>query len=130
MNVVDSSGWLEYLAGTPLADRFAEPIEDTGHLVIPSIVQVEVSRRLLQQGRAELARETAALMQRIGLVPLDASLGWHAARIGVELGLALADSIILATARAHDATLWTTDADFKGIDGVRYFRQRQRRRNS
>jgi toxin FitB len=128
MNLVDSSGWLEYLAGTPLSDKFAAPIEDTARLVIPTIVQVEVCRRLLQQKQIDLARETASQMRHIGVTPLDAPLAWHAARVGVEFRLALADSIILATARSCNATLWTADSDFKKIEGVKYYPQRRRKR--
>ena len=127
MNVVDSSGWLTYLEGGPQARLFAKPIEDVEHLLVPSIVLMEVFKRLLQQGKRKVALRTAAHMERAGVVDLNAPIAVSAAYIGRELKLPLADSVILATARAHDAVLWTMDADFKGIDGVRFFARSKRK---
>jgi len=42
----------------------------------------------------------------------------------VELGLPMADSVMLATARAYNATLWTQDAHFKDVEGVKYVEKR------
>ena len=120
MNLVDSSGWLEYFADTPNADFFADAIEDIEHLVVPSISIYEVFRRVLQQ-RDENAALLIAAHMRVGLVvDLDSTLALHAAKLGQELKLPLAGSVILATVQQHGATLWTQDADFKGIENVRY----------
>lgn len=120
MNVVDSSGWLSYLADETNADVFAPAIEDIGALVVPSISILEVFKRVLQQRSEGAALQAAVLMRQGRVVDLDGSIALEAARLGVELKLPLADSVILATARAHGAVLWTQDADFDGLDGVRF----------
>jgi len=120
MNVVDSSGWLEYFANGPNADFFAPAIEDTGSLIIPSISIFEVFKRVLQQRGESDALQAAALMQQGRVVNLDVSIALEAAKISDTHELPLADSIILATARSHDAVLWTQDDDFNGLPGVQY----------
>ncbi len=120
MNVVDSSGWLEYFADGPNAGFFAPPIEDLEALLVPSISILEVFRRVLEQRGERDALEKAAVMQLARVVNLDAGLAILAGRIGREERLPLADSVMLASARAYGAVLWTQDRDFKGFDGVRY----------
>ncbi len=120
MNVVDSSGWLEYFADGPGADFFAPAIENVSELVVPSISIYEVFKRVLQQRDEGSALQAIASMQQGTVVDLDVTIALHAASLSVELGLPMADSIMLATARAHNATLWTQDADFAGIEGVQY----------
>jgi predicted nucleic acid-binding protein len=124
VNVVDSSGWLEYLADGPNANFFAPAIEDIAHLIVPAISLLEVFKRILQQRTEHDALQAAALMQQGQVVPLDTTLSLSAARLGHELKLPLADSVILATARSHGAILWTQDSDFDGVDGVRYISKR------
>lgn len=120
MNLVDSSGWLEYFADDANADFFATPVEDTSRLVIPTLSIYEVFKRLLQMRDESQALSAIALMRQGRVVDLDSSIALQAAKIGIAHGLPLADSVILATARAHGATLWTQDFDFDGIDGVEY----------
>ena len=120
MNVVDSSGWLEYFAAGPNADFFAPAIEATDELVQPTVGLYEVFRRVLQQRGEGDALQAIALMQQGVVVELMPPLALEAARTSVTLGLPMADSIILATARTFDATLWTQDADFAAVEGVRY----------
>jgi predicted nucleic acid-binding protein len=125
VNVVDSSAWLEYFAGGPNAARFAAAIEATADLLVPSIVLLEVIRRVLQQRDEDAALQTAALLHQGQVVALDSGLALSAAKFGVEHTLPLADSIIYATARQFDAVLWTMDADFDGLPGVRYVARRK-----
>lgn len=120
MNVVDSSGWLEYFADGPNADFFAAAIEDTDNLVVPSLTIFEVFKKLLAQRSETEALQTAAAMQQGRVVDLDAGLSMEAARVSLEFKLPLADSVILATARSAKADFWTQDADFKGLGGVKY----------
>lgn len=120
MNVVDSSGWLEYFADGPNANFFASAIEQPSELVVPSISLYEVFKRVLQQRGESDALKAAAVMQQGAVADLDAELALSAAKLSVDLGLPMADSIMLATARTHQATLWTQDADFVEIEGVRY----------
>ena len=120
MKVVDSSGWLEYLADGPNVGFFAKAIEATADLIVPTVSLYEVFKRVLQQRGEGDALQVVALMQQGHVVELSAALALAAARLSVDLGMPMADSVMLATARAWDATLWTQDADFNGVPGVKY----------
>lgn len=120
MNVVDSSGWLEYLTGGPNADFFASALENVSELIVPSISIYEVFKRILQQRNESDALQSIAAMEQGIVVSLDTTIALSAAKISVELRLPMADSIMLATARAYDTAFWTQDADFKGIEAVKY----------
>jgi predicted nucleic acid-binding protein len=120
MNLVDSSGWLEYFADGPNAAFFAPAILDTEQLVVPTLSLLEVFKRVLQQRGEGDALQAVALMRQGQVVELDSVLALSAARLGVEHRLALADSVVYATARRLDALLWSQDADFEGLPGVRF----------
>ena len=120
MNVVDSSGWLEYLADGPNADFFANSILATADLLVPTLSLYEVFKRVLQQRGEDDALQAVALMQQGMIVELSVSLALSAARISLNDKIPMADSIMLATARAYGATLWSQDSDFENIAGVRY----------
>jgi len=120
MNLVDSCGWLEYFGDGPNADFYAAAIEDTESLLVPTVCLLEVFKRVFQQRGEDAALQAAAAMHQGLIVPLDASLCLTAARIGSDLKLPLADSVILATARTYFGVIWTQDAHLKGIEGVRY----------
>ena len=120
MNVVDSSGWLEYLTDGVKADFFALPIEDEENLVTPTICMYEVFKRVLQAIGEERAVDAMGIMSRGKIVELNRQTAIEAAHLSITLKLSMADSIILATASANDATLWTQDAHFKDIEGVQY----------
>jgi predicted nucleic acid-binding protein len=120
MNLVDSSAWLEYFADGPNADFFAAALEDTENLVVPTICLLEVFKRVLQQRGEADALSVVTQMQQGRVVELDAGLALSAARLSSDLKLPLAESVILATARAHHATTWTQDADFEGLPGVKF----------
>jgi predicted nucleic acid-binding protein len=127
MNVVDSSAWLEYFANGPNASFFAPPIQQIDRLIVPSLSLFEVFKRVLQQRDDNDALQAVAIMQQGTVVDLDSSVALSAARLSVESKLPMADSVVLATARKYDATLWTQDADFKGLDNVRYRRRKASR---
>ena len=120
MNVVDSCAWLEYFAAGPNAAFFGRAIEATGKLVVPTLSLYEVFKRILQQRTEGDALVAVALMQQGTVVELDARVALSAARISVDLKLPMADSVMLATARAFGATLWTQDEHFEGLPDVRY----------
>jgi predicted nucleic acid-binding protein len=124
MNVVDSSGWLEYFADGPNADFFAQAIEAVTELVVPTLSLYEVFKRVLQQRGEGDALQAVAIMIQGQVIDLDMDLALSAAKVSTELGLPMADSVMLATARAHAATLWTQDADFEQIAGVQYVTKR------
>ena len=126
MNVVDSSAWLEYFANGPNAAFFAPAIEKTPDLLVPSLTLYEVFMRVLKQRDEGHALQAVAVMEQGSVIDLDAPLALIAARTSIEHRLPLADSIVLATARTHDAVLWTQDADFKGMAGVEYRKHKSR----
>jgi predicted nucleic acid-binding protein len=121
LQVVDSSAWLEYFAEGPNAQHFAAAIEAASSLVVPSITLLEVFKRISQQHDESVALRYVALMQQSTVVDLDAALALRAAALGVRHKLPLADSIVYATAQAAGATVWTQDADFDGLAGVKFF---------
>ena len=120
MNVVDSSGWLEFFANGANADFFSDQITNTDQLIVPTVSVYEVFKRVLQQRAENEALQAIAIMKQGRLVDLSIGLALAGAKISVDLKLPMADSIILATARQYDATLWTQDADFEGLEGVEY----------
>ncbi|MFN2217159.1 MAG: type II toxin-antitoxin system VapC family toxin [Anaerolineae bacterium] len=124
MNVVDSSGWLEYFADGPNADFFAPAIEAVTDLVVPTLSLYEVFKKVLQQRGEGDALQAVAVMIQGQVVDLDMDLALSAAKVSTERKLPMADSAMLATALAHDATLWTQDADFEEIAGVQYIAKR------
>ena len=126
MNVVDSSGWLEYFADGPNAGFFTKAVENTSDLVVPTLSLYEVFKRVLQQRGEGDALQAVATMQQGRVMRLTSTLALSAARISLDLSIPMADSVILATAHAWDATLWTQDADFENISGVRYTPSRKR----
>lgn len=123
MNVVDSSGWIEYLSGGRNAAFFREPIEDEATLLVPSLSLFEVYRHLIRHVGRDEALQVAAAMRQGTVVDLDDRLALDAAELSVITRLALADSVMLATARAHGAAFWTQDADFEGLEDVRLKRK-------
>lgn len=123
MNIVASSGWLEFFADETNADFFADPITKTDELLVATINIFEVFKRIIQQRDQNDALQAVAVMRQGKVINLDETLALQAAKFGHEFKLPLADSIIFATARAHGATLWTQDADFQGLVGVRYIKK-------
>ncbi len=123
MNVVDSSGWLEYFADGANADFFAPAIEAADELLVPSLSLFEVFKRVMQQRTEADALRAIALMRQGRVVELSDTQALGAARLSVDLKLPLADSIILHTARVHGATLWTQDAHFETVAGVAFVRK-------
>lgn len=124
MNLIDSSVWLEYFAAGPQAGHFAAVIERVDALLVPTIVLVDVTRRVLQQRDEDAALQIAAMLHQGQVVPLDAGIALSAAQLGVAHHLPLADSIIYATAKQYQATVWTMDAHFAGLAQVRYVPKR------
>lgn len=120
MNLVDSSAWLAYFADEPSADFFAEAIEDTDLLVVPSVCIYEVFKVILKEIGEDAAFSAVAAMHQGAVIDLDAGLAMEAASLALEEGLAFEDSVIYAVAKKHDAMLWTQDAHFEGKSGVRF----------
>ena len=124
MNVVDSSGWIEYLFERPNEGFFAAVIHDTSKLLVPTVCLLEVIRYVTRAASPDAAQEAAAQMQRAAVISLDEELAHLAARLGLKHKLPLADAIVYATSQAHRATLYTQDDDFEKLPGVRYVRKK------
>ena len=124
MNVVDSSAWLEYFADGPNAGFFAPAIEDTRRLIIPSVCLYEVFKSVLRQAGKKEALEKAAAMRQGKVIDLTASLAVQAASLSLKHRLAMADSIVLATAQMQHAVVWTQDSDFEKLTPVKFRRKR------
>ena len=124
MNIVDSSGWLEYFAEGGNAEFFAPAIEDTKNLLVPVICIYEVFKKLLQLSGDNEAQIHVSDMKQGKVIEIDESLALSAAKLSAELKLPMADSLILATARANNAILWTQDEHFKDLDGVEYIEKK------
>ncbi len=112
MNLVDSSGWLAYFADEPNAKYFLAPLKDIASLVVPTVTLYEVFKVALRE-----SGENQALLA----ADLTSSLAIAATTLSLAHKLPMADSIILATAREFNATIWTQDSDFKDMDHVKYF---------
>ena len=127
MNIVDSSGWIEYIADDVNANFFEPFIIDTENLLVPTICLYEVFKRVLQEFGEERALDAMGIMSLGTIINLDRQIAINAAQISTELKLAMADSIILATAHVYDATLLTQDEHFKGVEGVKYKEKRSKK---
>ena len=123
MNVVDSSGWLEYFVNGPNSEFFAPAITNLGKLVVPAISIYEVFKRTLLERGERNAHEALVYMQQGYVVDLNSDLAVEAARLSAVERLPMADSIILATASIHHAVLWTQDADLARFANVQYIKK-------
>lgn len=121
MNLVDTSGWLEYFADSPQAKHFAGPIEDIEHLLVPSIVVYEVFKKITQAFDENRAFQAIAQLKQGRVVDVGEAIAMYAAKVSIEKKLPMADALIYATAVLHHATVYTQAAHFEGFVQVRYF---------
>jgi len=121
MNIVDSSGWLEYLADGSRALSFEKPLQDLDKLIVPTICLYEVFKVVLRERGEDDALQAVALMKQGKVVDLTEEIALDAAKISFDHKIPMADSIVLATGKALEATIWTLDGDFEKFDGVKYF---------
>jgi len=123
MNLVDSSGWLEYFGDTTNASLFAPVIEKVDELVVSVINLYEVYKKILIEADERSALDAIGIMQQARIIDIDSSIAIYAARFSFDHKLPMADSLIFATARLNDSILWTMDSDFKGYPDVRYYKK-------
>ncbi len=128
MNIVDSSCWLEYFAGSEVGDLVSSAIEDLKSLIVPSITLYEVFKKLLMEKDEDSALLAVAHMKQGAVKELDSDLSIYSAKIGIDCKLPMADSIIYATAKKYSCTLWSQDKHFKDLDNVRYFEKEKTER--
>ena len=122
MILIDSYGWIEYFGDGPLADAYASYIEkaDSENTVTPTIVVYEVYRKIKNTKGEQKALEAYAQMSQTKIIELNSVLSLEAADIGLTTGLGMADSIIVATAKAYNAEIITSDKHLKGIKRVKF----------
>ena len=119
MVVVDSSGWVEYFTDGPRASAYARYLKELEKVITPVIVLWEVYKKIKRERGEEMAKLCVAQIEKTGVVPIDQGIALRAADLSLEFSLPMADSFVLATARALRAELVTSDADFQNVLGVR-----------
>jgi predicted nucleic acid-binding protein len=124
MRVVDTSAWIEWLIGDALARKLAREIPARIECVVPTIVQLELSKWLLREVGEQETDQVIAYTQKCVVVPLDTNIALLAAELHRRHKLATADAIVYATAQASGAELLTCDAHFHGLPGVLCFEKR------
>ena len=120
MNIVDTSGWIEYFFSGTNASFFSKPIEDTEHLIVPVICLYEVFKKINIVAGEALALQIIAQMKQGHVVDLTEDIALRASLISIRHKLPMADSLIYATACARNALLWTQDEHFQGLSGINY----------
>ena len=121
MNIVDSSGWLEFFSDGPGAGHFTVPLSDRDNLLVPSIIIYEVFKVILRERGENDALQASALLRQGVIADLSEDISLRATRLSILHKLPMADSVILATAYANDAVIWTQDEHFNGLEKVRFF---------
>ncbi len=121
MNVVDSSGWIEYLTNSVRADLFAMAIEQRDQLLVPTISLFEVHKILSRSLSADLVDRCLDVMRLGRVLDLTDARAIAASKAARAHKLALADAAMYSIAQEHGATFWTQDVDYDGLPGVRYF---------
>jgi len=121
MRLVDSCGWLHVFKDTALADTYRKILEEAeSETLVPTIVLYEVAKVLERDMGASVTMECVLLMEQEKLIDLTDALALEASSTSLAHGLAMADAIVYATARQYEATLYTSDADLKGLPGIRF----------
>lgn len=118
MRVVDTSTWIEWLTGSPLSKPLAKEIPDQERCLVPTIVQLELSKWLVREVGEDEADQMLAYTQKCVVVPLDTRIALLAAELHRQYKLATADAIVYATAVGNDGDLLTCNAHFEGLPGV------------
>ncbi len=121
MNLVDSSGWIEYLQDTPRADLFAEAIESRYDLLVPTVALFEVHKVLSRNLPADLVTQCLDVMRLGRVLDLTDKRAIAASATASRHRLAMADAAMYSLALEFEATFWTQDVDYQGLSGVRYF---------
>jgi toxin FitB len=120
MNLVDSSGWLEFFANGSHASFFEKPILNTAQLVVPTVSLYEVFKKLLISHNESIALRAVAQMKQGQIIDLDEVIALQAARISHQHKLPMADAFIYSTAQSAQAILWTQDEHFRGLQNVQF----------
>lgn len=124
MNLVDTCGWLEYIADSVNAANFEKAILNIEELIVPTIVIYEVFKKIVNDYDEDKALMITAHMKLGKVVDFDEATAIYAAKISSEKKLAMADSIIYATAERYGAVVYTQDDHFSKLKNVKYFKKK------
>jgi len=125
MNLVDTSGWIEYFFGGSNASFFAQPIEDTDELIVPAVCLYEVFKKINQDVDEARALQAVAQMKQGQIMEVTEEVALRAALISLRYKLPMADGFVYATGQMEGAAIWTQDSGFKDLPGVRYKQARK-----
>lgn len=120
MHIVDSCGWLEWFADGKQAQKYEQCLAEVDVILLPVVVLYEVYKVLKREVGEETAILAISYMERSNIIPVDDNLAIKAADISLFHGLSMADAVVYATAKMHEATIYTSDADFKGLPLVQW----------
>lgn len=123
MRLIDTSVWIEWLVGGPLARSLTKEFPDRAECIVPTIVQLELAKWLQREAGEDQADRVIAYTLKCVVVPLDTPIALLAAELHRQYKLATADAIVYATAQTRGAELLTCDAHFAKLPAVRYFRK-------
>jgi len=121
MNIIDTSLWIEFFAGTPLDESIVNAIGNSDDMYVPSICLYEVRKKFLNDNDPDTAVAVIDIMKNGKVINLDSEIALLASDIGKQHKLPMADSIIYATAELYDAEIYTQDKHFENMDRVHYF---------
>jgi predicted nucleic acid-binding protein len=120
--LLDSSGWIDFFTGGPLAERYASYLSPRYQLITPTIVLYEVYKKIKRERGEETALLFAGRLSATQVIPLTDSIAFLAADLNLRHSLAMADAIVYATAKDQEAEVITSDSDLKDLPGVVYVR--------
>ena len=123
MNLVDSSGWLEFFSDGKNADTFSVPLYDVENLIVPTISIYEVFKVVLREKGENEALQTVAVMIQGTVIDLSFEISIQAVKFSLENKVPMPDSIIYTTGKLYNATIWTQDDDFLNLPNVKYFKK-------
>lgn len=123
MRVVDTSAWIEWLIGGDLHKSLIKEFPEKAQCVVPTIVQLELSKWLVREVGEDRADQAIAFTQKCVVAPLDTRIALRAADLHRQHKLATADAIVYATAIEYGAELLTCDAHFERLPGVLLIRK-------
>ena len=121
MNIVDTSGWLEYFSDGPNADKFLAPLQDSSSLIVPVITIYEIFKIVLRESLENEALQAIAAMEKGKVIELTPSIAMTASKLSIRYSLPMADSLILSTAQLYGCTICTQNSDFQDIPDVKFF---------
>lgn len=123
MNLVDSSGWLEYFTDDKNAKFFAPVIENTEELIVSTINIYEIYKKIIIEQDENSALEAIALMHQAKVIDVTSEISIEAARLSAKIKIPMADSLIYISAIKNSAIVWTQDYDFKNLDDVKFIKK-------